>query len=1758
MLTVFVREFLAGLLSLLIGVAPAAPIATTPAQESSYVQQESSPARTMSVNSGNVSLSVDSPAGALPRSAKATLSKVSKPQLNKIRKEAATFLGTEVIDAVAFDISFVNKGIEIEPDGKVNITVNFPAIAEAPCYTIIHFRDDGTTEIVPGNVTTTSATFSADNFSVYAVVGTTNYKRMTVNFYNDTTLIETMYVKDSDTLAELKKIIYDPGAGTIPEGQAFLGWSFVENYTDKTASYTIDGVRTEIKNMTFVDGKVINVYARIFKVYAVTYLVSEGVSLGSDPVFMHPDATEVEYTISQSFTPELDTQDFEGWTVADGSDNIVGYVDGKIYKFEDKITVKGDVSLKILVADGHWLVYDENAKGATYNAPQFYKTEEVTSDAELLDMYRTGYEFGGWYYFADGVAIPEPDEKGMRDLSNATKFTFGSVLTENMTLYAKWTEYLTAPYTVLIWKQNVSGTGYDFAESVRITGNVGSVITSVTSVGSGNDAYARVNGSNKIYAGFHLNDIDTNVKVAPEGNTVLNVYYDRNIVTLTFRIRDNSSGGYEATSDTTGELFGLVNGQYVSLFSTDGGSTWYTTAGSEYVETEILESPIFAQYNEEYILLSYDESIGWYYYNSEEYAQNSIGDKVYGIIDNHYVELTYRDGSYFYVSGVQQTYTETTSLEPTTQYGIVDGEYVEIFYHDGRVNKVWWYYIYNQTTSSNGTQYGLVDGKYVQLSRSGGNWYYNNGTTLYSGTRYTRQEYSSNNNSNWYSGTRYLLNEVAIETEYDGLLYTHNIPYSGPYFKLEATQYDGQRYKVKSGSDGWRTIHQFTGLYGSSLSDNNCTWPTDYWYYDNYSNSYGTYSGSGTRTTFLDAFLLSDGGSDQTFYGFTGNGSYTIRFYKKNSDGNWPAMNAPTNTVTTTATSNSRFYISDKYNGYKAVSYSTNGGTTWIDLGDKDSTTGYYATIYIGNYDSLDIRYEPLLYNMSFMDGVYVNGDGKPVAGYESIGQLHVVENIAYNSNISSYNEGNADYYEPEFAEFTFVGWYLDDACTQPYTFSTMPEGLTVYAKWIQNQYRVFLHSNAEGDDTLFWGSSSQSMSFRISSGSAVSLPTGTRDGYKMIGWYVDEGLSTMYSKDTHLSDTFKYLTDYDMTTRMTDPMDIHGNIITNGSTTPYNSDATGYDGEPRFWITKQLDIYCKWSATLPGADGINVVYDANGGTNEPTDTILYKDNVNAIAGAASTPPADEEVRFESWLLQTWDQTNEKYVDTEITVFPGADVTVLKANAKTLVSKYEYKWTVDYKLDGKSYTLNKSVYVTPTSPVYPKNINTNPAHPTDVTIPEDDSDVVWNLEINYTEATYTVQLKAVYNPIESGTPTHIIFFGNGGTKTASITGTYAQGVVNTDTYVGYKTLKINEAVDIAPAGTFTKEGYKFLGWARVTEPTGFFTTAADGTITIDANKLTAQELNESNLWLTYVPAEGEETDSWQCTVDGSVKTVSQIAADEKNPYQLLYAVWEKAFYIYHTGVAGGGAEGKPEARFVSDLKGQKLDLTKIVTSGTYYGGYYTDGQCTLPTAVDGVIPAYDGTNWKWNPPASYTEKGSAITPQTGVTYYIKEVPRYYMLPYAHMTYQGGIVKNLMVVTDFDDYTYALGGFTVNGTDVNMYGNDVFYTSLKVTTSVGGSSMILKPGELYTNELFPGYVAENYTVQGYIGYLWINSYLTSAQSAATDDEPAKITVGMWWKTPDGEIVRSDVTRTIVIENNTVDGIYYTDSDATATAVGGGNG
>ena len=187
------------------------------------------------------------------------------------------------------------------------------------------------------------------------------------------------------------------------------------------------------------------------------------------------------------------------------------------------LIIHGDVTLTARISEGHWLIFDENGSGATYNAPQFVYSGTVTEQpdqAKPANMVRRGYDFGGWY----------------TEATCENEFDFGHELTDKTIIYAKWTANTTAGYTIIFWTQNARRDGYDLADSVYVpNGSVGTNIP-YTFVDNGDEDYVTANGSDYHYTGFCLKPNNTPVKIRPEGDSVLNLYYDRIVYTFKFYI----------------------------------------------------------------------------------------------------------------------------------------------------------------------------------------------------------------------------------------------------------------------------------------------------------------------------------------------------------------------------------------------------------------------------------------------------------------------------------------------------------------------------------------------------------------------------------------------------------------------------------------------------------------------------------------------------------------------------------------------------------------------------------------------------------------------------------------------------------------------------------------------------------------------------------------------------------------------------------------------------------------------------------------------------------------------------------------------------------------------------------------------------------------------------------------------------------------------------------------------------------------------
>ena len=439
---------------------------------------------------------------------------------------------------------------------------------------------------------------------------------------------------------------------------------------------------------------------------------------------------------------------------------------------------------------------------------------------------------------------------------------------------------------------------------------------------------------------------------------------------------------------------------------------------------------------------------------------------------------------------------------------------------------------------------------------------------------------------------------------------------------------------------------------------------------------------------------------------------------------------------------------------------------------------------------------------------------------------------------------------------YVFEGWFIDEGCTAKYTWGHMPVGgITVYAKWRQIQYRVFLHTGLTGDDgtNLTWGTSNQALSFRIDYGKKVSAPTGIREGYKFLGWYTDPEFKNAFNADAVLLKEETVTAAYDKTTTPTDPevrpwvgpWDLDEATLTALGLTTRNSDLTGWDhdgddhgdenpegfvqtpGIDRYWITKKLDLYAKWSKILEGAEGINVIYNAGDGSNAPSDHATYIENSNATAGAAATPPApvtDEngdrtEYCFDHWVVCTWDAASGKYVytDSSVKVFPGEAFAVTEK---------------DSRIEELSNGQNK----------------------------------------------YTVQLLAVYKEVEKPVNVKIDWYSNFGTENGGKGTLYEsdQGLrINEEINIYGLTFGENDAVTIVVP---VRENFTFLGWTKTKGGTTADFLVWNGT----AYK----------------------------TAGTSGVAVTQVAADEKDPIEDLYAVWEELpkFYVYHSGVDGGNIE----------------------------------------------------------------------------------------------------------------------------------------------------------------------------------------------------------------------------------------------------------
>ncbi|MBQ0050943.1 MAG: InlB B-repeat-containing protein [Treponema sp.] len=218
--------------------------------------------------------------------------------------------------------------------------------------------------------------------------------------------------------------------------------------------------------------------------------------------------------IYQSELPKLETKGyvFDGWKL-----------NGNFFtQFEVTRSVSLSASWTPVV---YSIGYELNGGRNDFSNIDSYTIENAVS---FEAPSRAGYTFDEWYLNADFSG------------SKITGINKGSV--GEVKLYAKWTANTDTSYVVRHYRQNILDDEYTLFESENLSG-----IT---------DTNTAANAKN--YTGFNSLDFEQ-INISGNGSSVLNIYYDRKIITLTFDL----DGGTSETELTGNKLSGKYGANIV-------------------------------------------------------------------------------------------------------------------------------------------------------------------------------------------------------------------------------------------------------------------------------------------------------------------------------------------------------------------------------------------------------------------------------------------------------------------------------------------------------------------------------------------------------------------------------------------------------------------------------------------------------------------------------------------------------------------------------------------------------------------------------------------------------------------------------------------------------------------------------------------------------------------------------------------------------------------------------------------------------------------------------------------------------------------------------------------------------------------------------------------------------------------------------------------------------------------------------------------
>ncbi len=518
-----------------------------------FMKLSAMPEQDFSGSDEGMNVSVHADEGIFPEGTTMVVTAISDSQAYDAAVDA---LGESVVEAKGVDITFYGPdGNKVEPaDSKyVQVSISLPTTLEGESFSVIHQDDSGNADVIAG-ASAGGADFDANQFSVYIVAsgsdtgGDTEEEKSvaTYTFYVGEDVFNVQILKKGETLNF-------PGIPDLDDNQEFFGW-----YDSDNNAIFPEGQQTLVLD-SFESDYSVDAYADIKTTY---YLTFKGIS-GENVEVKNITVTEGESadidTTDVIVQPESVEEAFLGWTTVEGGTTVYKKVDASVY---DKVYP--------VIQPAYWVTFDENDGGAGGGASYTPPISVAKGEAPVLPdpPTRRGYEFDGWY---TGPGANPGEVSG--DL-----FDENYVLTGNLMVYAKWNPSESTTYTVIIWQQKITDSknttdnqskNYDFVRAITKEGVTGTPLDE-----SASDPY-----EHESYEGFHYSwseivriSGDKKIpvdEIRAKGDTVINVYYDRNLMTIEFYTRPNNSGNNWSLSATYTGLYGQT--------LSENGYTWPDT-----------------------------------------------------------------------------------------------------------------------------------------------------------------------------------------------------------------------------------------------------------------------------------------------------------------------------------------------------------------------------------------------------------------------------------------------------------------------------------------------------------------------------------------------------------------------------------------------------------------------------------------------------------------------------------------------------------------------------------------------------------------------------------------------------------------------------------------------------------------------------------------------------------------------------------------------------------------------------------------------------------------------------------------------------------------------------------------------------------------------------------------------------------------------------------------------------------------------------